>query len=125
MELMQSYLNLLSSESPITTDQESFGNAILSGLSEMISGSNSNAAVLRESDETKSVLQLVKIERSRPNSLSLLQQMILSSGGDEDMTALMEMLHISKNADVQMKMQILKSIIACLKESHRTRAVFR
>eukprot|EP00095_Tigriopus_kingsejongensis_P009945 maker-scaffold981_size73921-snap-gene-0.19 protein:Tk09945 transcript:maker-scaffold981_size73921-snap-gene-0.19-mRNA-1 annotation:"low quality protein: wd repeat and fyve domain-containing protein 3" len=94
-------------------------------LSDTLNGSNANAAVFRESGGSITTLELVKLEEGRDAALALMHQLILASGGDEDMTSLLELLHTSAKTDVELKSDILHTIISCLRESHRSRAVFR
>eukprot|EP00094_Tigriopus_californicus_P005213 TCALIF_05026-PB protein Name:"Similar to WDFY3 WD repeat and FYVE domain-containing protein 3 (Homo sapiens)" AED:0.04 eAED:0.04 QI:7/0.93/0.68/1/1/1/16/134/3650 len=107
------------------------GDLSITVLSEILAGSNANAGVFRESGGAKITLDLVKIEESRDSALSLMQQLVLacsgssSGNGDEDMTSLLELLHTSAKTELELKADILHTIISCLRESHRTRAVFR
>ena len=102
-----------------------FGEVVMCAIAETLSASNSNCAVFRELGGAATVLNLVKLEESRTSALVLMQQLILSSGGEDDMTALLELLHMCPQVNVSMKAEILRAIIFCLKESHRSRAVFR
>ncbi|XP_064099482.1 WD repeat and FYVE domain-containing protein 3-like [Macrobrachium nipponense] len=54
-----------------------------------------------------------------------MQQLILASGSDDDMGSLLGLLHSAPPIELQLKIDILKSLLVCLKESHRTRTVFR
>jgi len=49
----------------------------------------------------------------RVQSLSIIQQLILSSGGDEDLASLLGMMHTSAPNAIQLKMDIIK-VISCL-----------
>lgn len=50
---------------------------------------------------------------------------MLSSGGDDDMSQLLNTLHSAARNDLCLKIDILEALKICLKESHRTRTVFR
>lgn len=50
---------------------------------------------------------------------------MLSAGGDDDMAALLGTLHAAPSNALVLKTHILKALLACLRESHRTRTVFR
>ncbi|KAG7173359.1 WD repeat and FYVE domain-containing protein 3-like [Homarus americanus] len=54
--------------------------------------------------------------------LGVMQQLILA---DDDMGSLLGLLHSAPPTELQLKIDILKSLLVCLKESHRTRTVFR
>lgn len=49
----------------------------------------------------------------------------MSAGGDDDMAALLGTLHAAPSNALVLKTHILKALLACLRESHRTRTVFR
>lgn len=51
--------------------------------------------------------------------------MILTTGGDDDMTQLLNTLHSVSKTELQLKIDILEALKLCLKESHRTRTIFR
>ena len=131
MELMQSL------RSPAENENFTFlGELTIQGLGELLSGNSANAAVFRESGGASTLIDLIKSSNSdvkegaalprRELSLGLMQQLMLSSGGnDEDMTSMLELLHSTPQSDLELKADILKTLIACLKESHRCRAVFR
>ena len=133
VDLLKSYAGLLKDASSSSNDQAkesqelvpNLGETVMCAIAETLSGSNPNCAVFRELGGAGTVINLVKLEESRPSALVLLQQLILSSGGEDDMTSLLELLHTSSQVNVSMKAEILRALILCLRESHRSRAVFR
>lgn len=50
---------------------------------------------------------------------------MLSSGGEEDMATLLGTLHTTPRSALRLKCEILKALLSCLRDSHRTRTVFR
>lgn len=50
---------------------------------------------------------------------------MLNVGGDDDMATLLGTLHSSPADALVLKGHILKALLSCLRESHRTRTVFR
>lgn len=57
--------------------------------------------------------------------LAILREMILSTGGEEEMSALLGTLHTADHTCIPLKSSILKLFLSCMKESHRTRTMFR
>ncbi|KAJ4438847.1 hypothetical protein ANN_14800 [Periplaneta americana] len=55
----------------------------------------------------------------------IVRELVLSTGGDDDMGTLLGMMHSAPPSALQLKAHILKSLLMCLRESHRTRTVFR
>lgn len=51
--------------------------------------------------------------------------MILSTGGEEEMSTLLGTLHAADHTCISLKSCILKLFLSCMKESHRTRTMFR
>uniref|UniRef100_A0A1A9ZRS1 WAPL domain-containing protein n=1 Tax=Glossina pallidipes TaxID=7398 RepID=A0A1A9ZRS1_GLOPL len=47
------------------------------------------------------------------------------SSGDDDMLFILSVMHSVSPHQVDFKIQILNMLLACLKDSHRTRTVFR
>ncbi len=136
--LLQSYADYLksfvlaNSENQPTTEMVDLGENVIKILGELLGGGgagNENAVVFRKLGGAVAVLSLIKLEDSRYSALGLMQQLVLT-GSEEDMTALLELLHTSTSLrttkpNLDMKADILHVVIACLRESHRTRAVFR
>lgn len=58
-------------------------------------------------------------------ALGIIKELVLTSGGDDDMGHLLNTLHSAPRTDLDLKMDILEALKLCLKESHRTRTVFR
>lgn len=95
-------------------------------------GGGNNAAVFRESGGARCAHNLVPYPQCRREALGLVQQLILSAGGDDDMGTLLGLLQTTNASatsvnpgDLTLKMDVLKSLLTCLRESHRTRTMFR
>ncbi|XP_068245244.1 WD repeat and FYVE domain-containing protein 3 isoform X2 [Palaemon carinicauda] len=105
--------------------EERLGFLVMEALGHLLSANSQNAAVFRESGGAKCAVALVPHLECRLQSLSVMQQLILASGSDDDMGSLLGLLHSAPPIELQLKIDILKSLLVCLKESHRTRTVFR
>ena len=51
--------------------------------------------------------------------------MLLSTAGEDDMSTLLGLMHTAQMQDLELKNAVLKSLLHTLRESHRTRTVFR
>nr|XP_022905895.1 WD repeat and FYVE domain-containing protein 3-like [Onthophagus taurus] len=109
----------------IPIGQERFGNMVIEALTVLLSSNSSNANVLRECGGAKCVHNLVIFAECRQATLGIIRELVLTSGGDEDMAQLLATLHTAPRHALLLKMDILKALLQCLKESHRTRTVFR
>ncbi len=125
VDLLRAYARYLVSEEDSKPFMSELGSSLNACLGELLSGSPSNGAVFRETGGAKVIVDLVRSERSRKPALALVQQLILASGGEEDMTALLELLHSTQQTNVELKTEIIETLATCLRESHRARAVFR
>lgn len=57
--------------------------------------------------------------------LGIIRELMLNIGGDDDMATLLGTLHSSPADALVLKGHILKALLSCLRDSHRTRTVFR
>lgn len=57
--------------------------------------------------------------------LGVVRELIVSGSGEEDMSALLCGMHAAPNDALLLKLHILKALLACLRDSHRTRTIFR
>lgn len=57
--------------------------------------------------------------------VGIIKELVLTTGGDDDMAQLLTTLHAAPRTALQLKIDILEALRLCLKESHRTRTVFR
>lgn len=104
---------------------DTLGKHVLEALTILLSGSNNNANVFRECGGAKCTHDLVKFKHCRPQALGIIRELILSAGGDDDMLFILSVMHAVPPYQVEFKIQILNMLLGCLKDSHRTRTVFR
>lgn len=122
--------------------QAKLGGVIIEGLTLLLAGNSSNANVFRECGGANCVQGLVIYPECRQAALGnnqfcfasnidtvvllgIIRELILTTGGDDDMTQLLTTLHSTPKTALQLKTDILKALVLCLRESHRTRTVFR
>lgn len=101
------------------------GKHVLEALTILLAGNNNNANVFRDCGGAKCVHELVKFRHCRPQALGIIRELILSAGGDDDMLFILSVMHSVSPHQVDFKIQILNMLLGCLKDSHRTRTVFR
>ncbi|CAG9859319.1 unnamed protein product [Phyllotreta striolata] len=105
--------------------QEKLGELVLEALTILLTSNSANANVLRECGGAKCIHKLVQYPECRTATLGIIKELVLTSGGDDDMTQLLNTLHSASRTELQLKIDILEALKLCLKESHRTRTVFR
>ncbi|KAK2154074.1 hypothetical protein NP493_2226g00007 [Ridgeia piscesae] len=106
------------------TDKE-MGFLVMEGLAQILSSNNSNAGVFRECGGARCVHNMVPYAACRQQALNIVQQLVLSSGGDDDLATLLGLMHTAPSTAVELNTHILKSLLNVLRESHRTRMAFR
>nr|CAI5817565.1 unnamed protein product [Callosobruchus analis] len=126
--LLNRYLSMLNEKNAVEdgekvckapVGQEQLGAFVIEALTVLLTGNSQNAHLLRESGGAKCIQKLVQYPECRQAVL------VLSSGGDDDMTQLLNTLHSASSTELQIKIDILDALRICLKESHRIRTVFR
>ncbi|CAH0558995.1 unnamed protein product [Brassicogethes aeneus] len=105
--------------------QETLGSLILDALTLLLPNNGANATVLRECGGAKCVQDLVLYPECRNAALGIIKELALTTGGDDDMAHLLNTLHQASSTELSVKIDILEALKQCLKESHRTRTVFR
>lgn len=61
----------------------------------------------------------------RSQALNIVSTLLLTTAGEDDMSTLLGLMHTAQMEDLELKNTVLKSLLQLLKESHRTRTVFR
>lgn len=90
-----------------------------------MSSNNNNSNVFRESGGAKTIHEMVKFKHCRDCVLGIIRELILSNSGEDDMLFILTTMHSAPAHNIELKIQILKSVLGCLRDSHRTRVVFR
>lgn len=105
--------------------EEVLGQLAIEAFSLLLVGNNNNANVFRECGGSKCVHGMVRYRHSREGILGILRELILSVGGDDDLMFLLSTMHSAPANKIQLKIHILKVVLGCLRDSHRTRTLFR
>lgn len=90
-----------------------------------MSSNNNNSNIFRESGGAKTIHEMVKFKHCRDSILGIIRELILSNSGEDDMLFVLTTMHSAPPHNIELKIQILKSVLGCLRDSHRTRVVFR
>ncbi|XP_077377164.1 WD repeat and FYVE domain-containing protein 3 isoform X1 [Festucalex cinctus] len=112
----------------VAEEQKQLAWLVMETLTVLLQGShtmNTNAALFREFGGARCVHNIVKYRQCREHALLIIQQLVLSPSGDDDMGTLLGLMHSAPSAELQLKTDILRALLSVLRESHRTRTVFR
>ncbi|KAJ8286942.1 hypothetical protein GJAV_G00045160 [Gymnothorax javanicus] len=109
----------------VAEEQKQLAWLVMETLTVLLQGSNTNAGLFREFGGARCVHNIVKYRQCRDHALKIIQQLVLSPSGDDDMGTLLGLMHSAPSTELQLKTDILKALLAVLRESHRTRTVFR
>ncbi|XP_031426548.1 WD repeat and FYVE domain-containing protein 3 isoform X2 [Clupea harengus] len=109
----------------VSEDQKQLAWLVMETLTVLLQNSNTNAGLFREFGGARCVHNIVKYRQCREHALMIIQQLVLSPSGDDDMGTLLGLMHSAPATELQLKTDILRALLAVLRESHRTRTVFR
>ncbi|KAI8741991.1 WD repeat and FYVE domain-containing protein 3 isoform X1 [Biomphalaria glabrata] len=118
-------VNSLADSTVVSEEQQELGLLVMEALSVLLTGNSSNAGVFRECGGARCAHNMVPFPECRQQALHIVQQLVLSPGGDDDMGTLLGLIPTAALTDLELKTHILKSLLSVLRESHRTRTVFR
>ncbi|XP_047018830.1 WD repeat and FYVE domain-containing protein 3 isoform X2 [Helicoverpa zea] len=106
-------------------EEEELGSLVMEGLTALLNANSNNCNVFRDCGGAKCVHGMVVYESCRSKALGVVRELIVSGSGEEDMSALLCGMHAAPNDALLLKLHILKALLACLRDSHRTRTIFR
>ncbi|XP_006535289.1 WD repeat and FYVE domain-containing protein 3 isoform X4 [Mus musculus] len=106
-------------------DQKHLALLVMEALTVLLQGSNTNAGIFREFGGARCAHNIVKYPQCRQHALMTIQQLVLSPNGEDDMGTLLGLMHSAPPTELQLKTDILRALLSVLRESHRSRTVFR
>ncbi|XP_006867792.1 PREDICTED: WD repeat and FYVE domain-containing protein 3 isoform X1 [Chrysochloris asiatica] len=106
-------------------DQKHLALLVMETLTVLLQGSNTNAGIFREFGGARCAHNIVKYPQCRQHALMIIQQLVLSPNGDDDMGTLLGLMHSAPPTELLLKTDILRALLSVLRESHRSRTVFR
>lgn len=128
---LQRYERHLSKRQPTDEDdsavgEETLGKLTLEAISALLFSNNNNAKVFRECGGSKTIHDMIlPYKRVRTSTLDIVRELILAASGEDDLLFLLTTMHSASVEQIDLKIQILKLLLGTLKESHRTRTLFR
>ncbi|CAG4985996.1 unnamed protein product [Colias eurytheme] len=121
----QSRQDSLIQDPNIEIQEEELGSLVMEGLTALLNGNVNNCNVFRDCGGAKCVHGMVVYESCRTKALGVIRELIVSGSGEEDMSMLLCGMHAAPNDAYRLKLHILKALLVCLRDSHRTRTIFR
>ncbi|KAG5280786.1 hypothetical protein AALO_G00064010 [Alosa alosa] len=127
----------------VSEDQKQLAWLVMETLTVLLQNSNTNAGLFREFGGARCVHNIVKYRQCREQALMIIQQLVLSPSGDDDMGTLLGLMHSAPATELQLKTDILRDdgdlmkksvltkhlkgpcVVPAERESHRLCAVFR
>ncbi|XP_063105434.1 WD repeat and FYVE domain-containing protein 3 isoform X2 [Cavia porcellus] len=106
-------------------DQKHLALLVMETLTVLLQGSTTNAGIFREFGGARCAHNIVRYPQCRQHALMTIQQLVLSPNGDDDMGTLLGLMHSAPPTELQLKTDILRALLSVLRESHRSRTVFR
>ncbi|XP_038062031.1 WD repeat and FYVE domain-containing protein 3-like isoform X2 [Patiria miniata] len=98
---------------------------VMDCLTLLLHDNNDNATVFREYGGARCSHNLGPYIQCRQHALAIVQQLILSKDGEDDMGTLLGLMNSTPASQLQLKTDILQSLLNVLRDSHRSRTVFR
>lgn len=106
--------------------EETLGKLTLEAISALLFSNNNNAKVFRECGGSKTIHDMIlPYKRLRTSTLDIVRELILAASGEDDLLFLLTTMHSASVEQIDLKIEILKLLLGTLKESHRTRTLFR
>lgn len=109
----------------IDNQQKELGFIIMNILTHLISHNVENSKLFRQIGGARVAHNMVPYKFCRSQALCIVSTLLLTTAGEDDMSTLLGLMQTAKMEDLELKNAVLKSLLATLKESHRTRTVFR
>ncbi|XP_037072569.1 WD repeat and FYVE domain-containing protein 3-like [Pollicipes pollicipes] len=133
VQCLARYADLLKSQQQTEEDgdvydlpepQSALGRRVMETVSVLLAGSAANAAVFRESGGSQRVHEMIVYPDCSQLALGILQQLMLCAGGEDEMGTVLAFMNNAPFSQIGLKIDILKSLLGCLRDSHRTRTMF-
>ncbi|CAF0761899.1 unnamed protein product, partial [Didymodactylos carnosus] len=105
--------------------EKELGFLVMEALALLLSHNQKNAKVFREHGGARLAHNLVPYRVCRIAALTVVLHLVLCTGGEDDMGTLLGLIHTSKLEELELKSVVLRGLLYILRESHRTRTVFR
>ncbi|MCP9266082.1 WD repeat and FYVE domain-containing protein 3 [Dirofilaria immitis] len=96
-------------------------------LSLLLNNNFANVCVFRENAGSNAIIDLICTSNDewRTSALQLMKQLLISGQSEEQLRALLLILHTPTLNNISLKAVLLKSLLCALRESHKVRLMFR
>ncbi len=105
--------------------QKELGFLIMEIVTQLIFHNMPNAKIFRELGGARIAHNMVPYKLCRAQALNIVSTLLLTTAGEDDMSTLLGLMHTAEMEDLELKNAVLRSLLYTLRESHRTRTVFR
>jgi hypothetical protein len=105
--------------------QRELGFLIMDIVTQLIAHNMPNARLFRELGGARIAHNMVPYKICRAQALTIVSTLLLTTAGEDDMCTLLGLMHTAELADLELKNAVLRALLGTLRESHRTRTVFR
>ncbi|CAF1017714.1 unnamed protein product [Adineta ricciae] len=106
-------------------EEKELGFLVMEALALLLSHNPKNAKIFREHGGARLAHNIIPYRLCRIAALTVVLHLVLCTGGEDDTGTLLGLIHTAKLEELEMKSVILKGFLYILRESHRTRTVFR
>uniref|UniRef100_A0A182NVL5 WD repeat and FYVE domain-containing protein 3 n=1 Tax=Anopheles dirus TaxID=7168 RepID=A0A182NVL5_9DIPT len=111
-----------------TDAQEILGTLIMEALVRLLNGNSNNTSIFKNSGGNKCIYDILKYKFGSAAVMKIVKELVSTVGGEDDMLHLLKSINSSteqQSLSALMRIHVLQVLIDCLKESHRTRSIFR
>uniref|UniRef100_A0A182QR41 WD repeat and FYVE domain-containing protein 3 n=1 Tax=Anopheles farauti TaxID=69004 RepID=A0A182QR41_9DIPT len=111
-----------------TDSQEILGTLIMEALVRLLNGNSNNTSIFKNSGGNKCIYDILKYKFGSAAVMKIVKELVSTVGGEDDMLHLLKSINVSteqQSLSALMRIHVLQVLIDCLKESHRTRSIFR
>ncbi|XP_071829084.1 WD repeat and FYVE domain-containing protein 3-like isoform X3 [Apostichopus japonicus] len=105
--------------------QQNLAFGVMDILTELLKENEQNATIFRECGGARCAHNLVPYFQCRHQALEIVQQLIYSKDGGDDMETLVIIMQSAEFQDLQLKIDIIQALQHVLLINHRSRSVFR
>ncbi|KAJ8022395.1 WD repeat and FYVE domain-containing protein 3 [Holothuria leucospilota] len=105
--------------------QQNLAFGVMDILTELLKENEENARIFRECGGARCAHNLVPYFQCRHHALEIVQQLIYSKDGGDDMETLVIIMQSAEFQDLQLKVDIIQALHNVLLSNHRSRSVFR
>ena len=92
----------------LNEEQQELGHLVMEALSVLLTANSANAGVFHQCGGARCAHNMVPYPECRQQALNIVQQLVLSPGGDDDMGTLLGLMPTASVTDLELKTHILR-----------------